>query len=893
MNPEFHTHSSCRGTVCKCLLRCQFKVLEPKHLQPCKDVSAPFSIIELARYLTSSIIPWVAQHDSWGDNGVHSSVFVSFLHHSVRNVVDILCLMTQPRSSLFLFSFFLFPLAFALPLQEPVPGVYTCYSAADPFDLNAQSINATLEFFANQTYRFTTASATEEGMFTSSLYQGSDDGTNTLFQSGSNLALQPNTSNTIYQGSFLMDYLGEGYVLIANNNNVMIRCDSQLASLEGAMQVARDRNEYDEPPLEFPVTEGFERLEYLATFQPGIYACAQSYDSVHGLAGAFPSYYGDDELSIASVALFANGTTLTVGKEDIYRSQYSTGTYSFDVTRGRLNAQGGMLGGINLLYGKNALGKTSLYSRRTDYSEDEDGNWLDIQYIAELACEYAQEIPAELANGFPDSTPKIDLNNIVVTASKYDSSVNTDLEPIPDTYYCYPSYSALEIGEGYPRYLREYVLEILPNGQYSFDGQAGTFRTGVDDYYLQWQSGPLNPTGDIIEDENDYGLPYSATVEFSDWGSEIQRVEVPDDKVYIYIDCFQQGAREQKALLDFAIKQPIQTTYACLPSGDNPQMVGLELLPDNHYRFNGEEGSYETFANEQSGEIVWESGLLHDETDYTVDDATGLRTLTFTFTQVYGIIPVGSSTETTMVCQGVGPANLIPKYSDTPAPPLPAGSGGLNGFYAKGEYENIDGVASSSAEWTYYHFLPDGSMYQDGFVTGDECTKTYPNGKPVCKGYSLQGNVLSFSDGDSVSFVQADNGGVILDGVLYDNKGLTGSQTLNGKFEFLQTTSSPVFSPTNGSFSSLSSSYTFTGNTYEYSSIGESTFFAGVGFDGPGVFGQNSDSDNDSGNYSINGNIITFTSAQGYTKACTFFFPVAGDTTNVNICGTDYSISKQ
>ncbi len=773
--------------------------------------------------------------------------------------------------------------------------MYTCYlGSTDPFDLNAQPLNATLEFFADQTYRFTTASATEDGMAASSLYKDTNDSTNPLFQSGSNLALQPNSSSTIYTASFLVDYFGDSYVLIENSNNVIIRCDSEEANLEAAMQVVRNRNEYEEPPLDLPVTEGFEKLEYLATFQPGIYSCAQSVDSVHGLAGTFPSYYGDDDPSTASVALFTNGTTITLDQNDIYKSDYSTGTYSFDATRGRLNAQGGMLGGISLLYGKNAAGVTSLYSRRTAYSQDEDGNWLDIQRIAELSCEYAQDIPVELANGFPDFTPKIDLNNLSITASKYDPTINLNLEPIPDTYYCYPSYGALEIGEGYARYLREYVLEILPNHQYIFEGQAGEFRTGVEDSYLQWQSGPLNPTGDIIEDENDYGVPHSATIEFSAWGSEINYIEVPDDEYRIKVDCFQAGAREQKALIDFAIKQPIQTTYACLPSGDNPQMVELELLPNNRYTFNNEEGSYETFTDSYSANIRWESGPLRDDTENTVNDATGLRTLTFTYTQVYGIIPVGVSTDTTMVCQGVTQSNLVPKYSNTPAPPLPAGSGGLDGFYAKGEYENIDGVASSSAEWTYYHFLPDGSVYQDGYVTGDECSKTYPNGKTVCKSYSLQGNVLSFSDGDSVSFVQADNGGIILDGVLYDNKSLSGSQTLNGKFEFLQTTSSPVFSTVSGSFSSLSSSYTFTPDgSYDYSSIGESTFFAGGGFDGAGVYGQDFDSDSDNGTYTVNGNVITFTSAQGYDKACTFFFPVAGDTLNVNICGTDYSISKE
>jgi hypothetical protein len=824
--------------------------------------------------------------------------FVSFLHNSISNALAILWLMIKLNSSplLLLFTLYasLFTLAYALPFQEPTSGVYTCYSGPDPFDLNAPSINATLEFFPDFTYRFTTASATEEGIVASSLYAENGDGSEALFQSGSSLALQPNSSSTVYEGGFLMDYVGETYAIIYTNTGSAIRCDSEEGDLATALQVARDRTEYEQP-FYLPMTEDFEKLDYLQTFQPGIYACAYTVDSVNGLAGNFPSYYPDDEPFISSVVLFPNGDSFTVEEDNIYKSQYRTGTYSFDGSRGRVNTVGGSIGGLSMLYGKNAAGKASLYSRQTSYSSDKDtGEWLDIQYIATRYCEYAQDIPADFANGFADSTPKIDLNNLTVTAGKYDPNLNLEVEPIPDTYYCYPSYSALEIGEGYPRYLREYVLEILPNGQYTFEGQTGEFRAGVDDYYLQWQSGPLNPTRDIIEDENDYGLPYSATVEFSDWGSEIRRIEVPDEKVYIYIDCFQQGGREQKALLDFAIKQPVPMNYACLPSGDNPQVVGLEVLPGNRYIFDGQEGSYQTFTDENSSSIAWESGPLNDDTDYLVDDETGLRTLTFTLTQIYGIIPVGSSTETTMVCQGVTKAKIIPKYSNTPAPPLPAGSGGLNGFYAKGEYTNIDGVASSSSEWTYYHFLPDGSVYQDGFVTGDECTKTYPNGKSVCKSYSLQGNVLSFSDGDSVSFVQADNGGIILDGILFDNKTLAGSQTLNGKFEFLQTTSSPVFSPTNGSFSSLSSSYTFTGNSYDYSSISESTFFAGgFGFDTPGIFGQDSDSEGDNGTYAVNGNSITFTSAQGFVKACTFFFPTAGDMTNVNICGTDYSSKQQ
>ena len=269
----------------------------------------------------------------------------------------------------------------------------------------------------------------------------------------------------------------------------------------------------------------------------------------------------------------------------------------------------------------------------------------------------------------------------------------------------------------------------------------------------------------------------------------------------------------------------------------------------------------------------------------------------FTITEIYGIIPVGSSTETTMVCQGVTKANLIPKYSNTLAPALPAGSGGLNGFYAKGEYDAGDAVEGQSpfTTWSYYHFLANGNVYQDGYVTGDECSKTYPNGKPVCKTYSLNGNVLSFSDGMSVAVSMADNGGIILDGVLYENKGLTGSQTLTGTYEYTTGSSSPIYLNIMGnSFSSISTSlYTFSPDgRYEFTNDSSSSFSAGGTFGNPGVYGGNSDSDSDSGTYTLNGNILIFKSDAGYTKQCPFFLLTSGDTSFINICDTDYFLQQ-
>ncbi|MGL4611774.1 MAG: hypothetical protein ACRCYY_19205 [Trueperaceae bacterium] len=49
---------------------------------------------------------------------------------------------------------------------EPQEGLYVCYaSPSDPFDANAQPVNAILEIKPYGTYTFTTGAATEDGVF--------------------------------------------------------------------------------------------------------------------------------------------------------------------------------------------------------------------------------------------------------------------------------------------------------------------------------------------------------------------------------------------------------------------------------------------------------------------------------------------------------------------------------------------------------------------------------------------------------------------------------------------------------------------------------------------------------------------------------------------------------
>jgi hypothetical protein len=101
-----------------------------------------------------------------------------------------------------------------------------------------------------------------------------------------------------------------------------------------------------------------------------------------------------------------------------------------------------------------------------------------------------------------------------------------------------------------------------------------------------------------------------------------------------------------------------------------------------------------------------------------------------------------------------------------------------------------------------------------------------------------------------------------------------------------------------GTNSVSTSTYTFSSDgtySYLYDSWSQTSApaYGGTPYGTIGALASSGSSDGDSGTYTIDGNIITFTSAQGFTKACGFFFPQKGDTTHVNICGTDYDPPSQ
>jgi hypothetical protein len=644
---------------------------------------------------------------------------------------------------------------------------------------------------------------------------------------------------------------------------------------------------YDEA-LRSPETYGLDPAKILTPLQaiePGIYNCSYTYDSILFASSEDPGYYPDEDPDIFRLFIYDDGTTLTLEDADRHVSEFAPGSYQFDAAKNSVFFKGGFLGGKTLSYGKNAEGKTALFYSRS-WREDPEGT--DDDYTVTYTCEYSKAIEQFADLELAATTPSVDLMNITIAPIKTDPSVNPNEYPIPDVYYCYSLPDDLDYDEaGFPQLVREAQLEILPNFIYRLDGEEGQFKFhDKASGNIKWLSGPLNPEADVTTiGEYESLEPYTSRFYFGEWGEEISSVDIPAyvDNWTLNTHCYQQGAREQLELLNAALKRPQEGSYNCIDN-EGKQSV-LEFLPDNRYRLEGEEGNYHYAMHAYGTDITWENGPLGLEAEYSGDDSTGLRELTFTSrtTVMGGGLPAGSYSELVQTCQMFAKNNLIPTYGTQAAPPAPAGSGGLDGFYAMREYDS-----DHNAVWTVYHFLPDGYVYEGGYHTDNQCTRTYPNGLPVCKSYSLQGNTVTFSSGDGITFEPADQGAMI-DGEFYEEKRLTGPRTLNGTFESLSASADPIISMGTNSFSERSYTFSEDGSFTFFSSYSSST--AAPNWNVPGGIGglmQSSGSDSDQGTYSIDGNVITFNYAAGYSEKCTFFYPVNGDLSSVHICGTDY-----
>ncbi|WP_420594680.1 hypothetical protein [Deinococcus sp.] len=303
-----------------------------------------------------------------------------------------------------------------------------------------------------------------------------------------------------------------------------------------------------------------------------------------------------------------------------------------------------------------------------------------------------------------------------------------DEQLIPDEFRCYQETEGDSL-------ISELTVQILPGGKYRTLYGAGSFVVKKGKYSLEpvWSGGPLD------------GVDTNTNLALDDAGQRFElsgfKLNANDDR--LNFECYQRGPRETLALLEFKFKTPAPAKYACTLKDDSAKSGGtLEILPNRGYRFGGQTGQFSTdFRSKQRDSrstLEFTGGPLDGEDASYQEDENGVRTVYF---------PSGSRG---MDCLNVGKPNPAERYGSAKAPAPPKGSGGLSGAYVA-SYPDRRGNCDFTC-WETYIFTKNGYVYTsepDSSLAEADCSRTYPNGFPICEVYRVQGSSILIGDSKS------------------------------------------------------------------------------------------------------------------------------------------------
>jgi hypothetical protein len=425
---------------------------------------------------------------------------------------------------------------------------------------------------------------------------------------------------------------------------------------------------------------------------------------------------------------------------------------------------------------------------------------------------------------------------------------------IPDEFHCYLD----EYSDDYSQF--DFALTILPHGQYSTDFGAGDYEIVGDlPVEVNWLSGPF-----AWEDAYAFS-------NYNDYGQSISLYEIGEEGQDF--NCYQRGPREEQLKLELAFKDPQPgTVYSCTNEDDGSPGPTLELLENRIYRVDGVEGEYTV-------------DLMNDPED----DLPGVDYLSGPWENGYGFISANEETGQREIsvssdygdfeCAFLGSPLQGIQFGAVVAAPPPAGAGGLEGFYGSWEPDMSGmGLCGSGICWDYLYFFPNGYVYTkrpDGLLEQIDCTRTQPNGLPLCDVYTLEGDTLYFSDGERKSFVQTAEG-LEINGNTYSRIPRFDGLVLNGVFE------ASSFTAAVGGQGGVAIEKTITfypDGTFTREGFVGASYTAtdtGTQFGDPVAGVTTSSESSNNGTYQIQGNAITFNYADGQVST-DFFFVIPGE----------------
>ncbi len=309
-------------------------------------------------------------------------------------------------------------------------------------------------------------------------------------------------------------------------------------------------------------------------------------------------------------------------------------------------------------------------------------------------------------------------------------------QPIPDEFSCYPDLRS----DKYQTPV--FKLQILNQTQYRVvtgkTASAGTFTTkkGSVFYDMQFKTGPLASVD-------------SATLFWGrdrEYGQNIKLYRYPlkDDRT-LNLECYQRGPRDALAQLGFRRKDPQAGKYACRSSdGKNTDQGTLEVLAERAYRYKGSGGKYSAdILGDQTYDfsgVDFAGGPLDDTHASYSEDDLGEREFSFR----------------AMKCLVVVKPTLPPRYGAGKAPAPPKGTGGLAGAYSL-QRQQVQAGGGIQMVRDFYVFFKNGYVFTgdpDTSLADADCTRTFPNGLPICEVYKLSGGQITIGSDKPAAFQQ-------------------------------------------------------------------------------------------------------------------------------------------
>ena len=308
---------------------------------------------------------------------------------------------------------------------------------------------------------------------------------------------------------------------------------------------------------------------------------------------------------------------------------------------------------------------------------------------------------------------------------------NPETQIIPDEFRCY------QIRKG-NSLTPELAVQILPGGRYRTPYGSGSVSVRKDSSLvrLNWQGGPLDGADGYLN----FG-PHGQALSLKNVGEDTLEDE-------LNFECYQRGPRENLAVLEFKLKTPAVARYACTLKSSGENSGTLEILAGGQYRLNGQTGRYSSdFRSDQ--DQAW-SNL--EFTGGTLDDATGSYGESQEGVRELSVFRPG------LRCTGVVKPTPIPRYGAAKAPPAPQGSGGLSGAYVHWSADPLAAMGYGGCGglcWDVRVFSKTGYVFThepDASLDEADCTRTHPNGLPVCETYRIQNGKITVGTGKPEPF---------------------------------------------------------------------------------------------------------------------------------------------